>query len=48
MPTILVRFGYGASPVDGFAPEAVIDHFDELDEHAARLLNGVAGAPARG
>ena len=25
MPAILVSFGYGASPVDGFAPEAVID-----------------------
>ena len=48
VPAILVRFGYGASPVDGFAPEAVIDHFDELDGHAARLLNGDAGAPSRG
>lgn len=45
---ILVSFGYGASPVDGFAPEAVIDHFDELDGHATRLLDGAAGAPSRG
>ena len=48
VPAILVRFGYGASPVDGFAPEAVIDHFDELDGHAARLLNSGAGAPSGG
>ncbi|MET0156948.1 MAG: HAD-IA family hydrolase [Methyloceanibacter sp.] len=48
VPAILVSFGYGASPVDGFAPEAVIDHFDELDGHAARLLNGDAGTPSRG
>jgi phosphoglycolate phosphatase-like HAD superfamily hydrolase len=47
VPAILVSFGYGASPVDGFAPEAVIDHFDELDGHAARLLNGGVGAPSR-
>jgi phosphoglycolate phosphatase len=47
VPAILVSFGYGASPIDGFAPEAVIDHFDELDGHAARLLDGAAGAPSR-
>ncbi len=48
MPAILVSFGYGASPLHGFAPEAVIDHFDELESHAARLLNGGADAPSRG
>ncbi|MET0870661.1 MAG: HAD hydrolase-like protein [Methyloceanibacter sp.] len=48
VPAILVSFGYGASPLHGFAPEAVIDHFDELDGHAARLLNGDAGAPSQG
>jgi phosphoglycolate phosphatase len=48
VPAILVSFGYGAAPVDGFAPEAVIDHFDELDEHAARLLDGGGGAPSQG
>ena len=42
MPAILVSFGYGAFPLHGFAPEAVIDHFDELDAHAARLLDGGA------
>src|SRR5262245_37841401 len=48
VPAILVSFGFGASPLHGFAPEAVIDHFDELDGHAARLLNGGADAPSRG
>lgn len=42
VPAILVSFGYGAAPLDGFAPAAVIDHFDALDGHAAALLNGGA------
>ena len=48
VPAILVSFGYGAAPLDGFAPEAVIDHFDALEGHAARLLNGRASAPSHG
>ena len=40
VPAILVSFGYAASPLEGFAPEAVIDHFDELEARAASLLNG--------
>ena len=36
MPAILVSFGYAASPLNGIAPEAVIDHFDELPARAAR------------
>jgi phosphoglycolate phosphatase len=48
VPAILVSFGYGACPLDGFAPEAVIDHFDQLDGHAARLLGGGRLAPSRG
>ena len=48
VPAILVSFGYGASPLHGFASEAVIDHFDALDGHAARLLDGGAGSPSRG
>ncbi|HKQ55991.1 MAG TPA: HAD-IA family hydrolase [Methyloceanibacter sp.] len=48
VPAILVSFGYGACPLDGFAPEAVIDHFDQLDGHAARLLDGGGLAPSRG
>jgi phosphoglycolate phosphatase len=48
VPAILVSFGYGAAPLDGFAPAAVIDHFDALEEHAAALLNGAAGARPTG
>ena len=40
VPAILVSFGYAASPLEGFAPEAVIDHFDDLEARAASLLNG--------
>ena len=47
IPMILVSFGYGAAPVDGVAPGAVIDHFDELEGHAASLLNGGAGSRGR-
>jgi len=45
VPAIIVSFGYAASPLDGFAPEAVIDHFDELEPRAAALLNGLAVSP---
>jgi len=38
VPIVLVSFGYG--PFDGFVPEAMIDHFDELEARAAALLNG--------
>lgn len=48
VPAILVSFGYGAAPMTSFAPDAVIDHFDELEGHAARLLTGGAGAVAAG
>jgi len=41
VPVILVSFGYAGSPLDHLAPEAVIDHFDELKARAAALLNGV-------
>ena len=39
---VLVSFGYATSPLDGLTPEARIDHFAELEGHAAALLNGVA------
>ena len=45
VPAILVSFGYAASPLEGFAPEAVIDHFDELEARAASLLNGPLASP---
>ena len=38
VPSILVRFGYAADFLDGIAPDAAIDHFDELVPTAARLL----------
>jgi phosphoglycolate phosphatase len=38
VPVILVSFGYATSPLDGDAPEAVIDHFDELEARARALL----------
>ena len=48
IPVILVSFGYATSPLDGVAPEAVIDHFDELAARAYALLNGAApGASER-
>lgn len=46
IPMILVSFGYATSPLDGLAPEAVIDHFDELPARAGALLNA-AGAGSR-
>ena len=44
VPAIIVSFGYAASPLDGLAPTAVIDHFDELETRAAALLNGLAAS----
>jgi phosphoglycolate phosphatase len=43
VPIILVSFGYATSPLDGLSPAARIDHFDELEGHAAALLNGLPG-----
>lgn len=48
IPVILVSFGYAAAPLDGFAPDSVIDHFDELPARAAALLNGGASSRSRG
>ena len=39
VPVILVSFGYTDAPLDHLAPDAVIDHFDELHARAAALLN---------
>jgi len=47
MPAILVSFGYAAPPLDDFAPETVIDHFDELLPCAVALLDGPATARVR-
>jgi len=40
VPVILVSFGYADVPLDHLAPEAVIDHFDELEPRAGALLDG--------
>jgi phosphoglycolate phosphatase len=40
VPMILVSFGYAGGPLDHLAPEAVIDHFDQLNARAAALLDG--------
>jgi phosphoglycolate phosphatase len=38
VPIVLVSFGYAPSPLHDLAPDAVIDHFDELVPEVARLL----------
>jgi phosphoglycolate phosphatase len=35
---VLVSFGYAGEPFDALAPDAVIDHFDELERRAEVLL----------
>jgi phosphoglycolate phosphatase len=46
VPSILVSFGYAADCLDGAAPDALIDHFDELAATARRLLGGRRGDAA--
>jgi phosphoglycolate phosphatase len=48
VPAIVVSFGYATSPFGDIAPEAVIDHFDELPACAHALLNGPPLSRARG
>ena len=48
IPIVLVSFGYGPRPRDGVAPDATIDHFDELEGRAAALLNGSKTGRAHG
>ena len=38
VPLILVSFGYTETPAQDLAPDALIDHFDELPAACARLL----------
>ena len=47
VPVVLVSFGYAAAPLDVLVPEAVIDHFDELEARAHALLNGPPAGRAR-
>jgi phosphoglycolate phosphatase len=37
VPVIAVTFGYVHAPVDTFAPDAVIDHFDDFEEAFAKV-----------
>ena len=47
VPVIAVSFGYAAAPVEGFAPDAIIGHFDELVPRAAFLLHGLKHDPQK-
>jgi phosphoglycolate phosphatase len=47
VPAVMVSFGYATSILDGLAPEAVIDHFDELPARVRALLNGRPSGRAR-
>lgn len=38
VPTILVSFGYAPPPPEGPVPDAIIDHFDELEKTVHFLL----------
>jgi phosphoglycolate phosphatase len=38
VPLVLVSFGYTETPARDLAPDALIDHFDELPDACARLL----------
>ncbi|HUF86465.1 MAG TPA: HAD hydrolase-like protein [Thermohalobaculum sp.] len=42
MPCVLMRFGFAAEPLDELAPDAVIDHYDEV----APLLERLCPRPA--
>lgn len=48
VPVIGVSFGYTHAPVATFNPDAVIDHYDELEAVARRILNSAAQRPVRG
>lgn len=38
VPVVAVTFGYPGAPLADFAPEAIIDHYDDLDAAIARLI----------
>jgi phosphoglycolate phosphatase len=38
VPLVLVSFGYTETPASELAPDALIDHFDQLPEACLRLL----------
>jgi phosphoglycolate phosphatase len=48
VPSILVSFGYAPKALDEFAPDAVIDHFDELVPSINAILGGAERQARRG
>jgi phosphoglycolate phosphatase len=46
VPVVAVSFGYSPSPVDEFNPDAIIDHYDQLEDTVVRLTGMEAGTPA--
>jgi phosphoglycolate phosphatase len=40
VPVVAVTFGYTSVPVADLDPDAIIDHYDELDAAVARILGG--------
>ena len=40
VPSVAVDFGYTDRPIETYAPDRVISHFDQLDEAVAALLGG--------
>jgi phosphoglycolate phosphatase len=48
VPSILVSFGYAPNALDEFAPDAVIDHFDELVPSINAILGGAERQARRG
>ena len=48
VPAILVSFGYAPRALDEFAPDAVIDHFDELVPSIDAILGGAERQARRG
>lgn len=42
-PIVLVTFGYTDTPAHELAPDALIDHYDDLPEACARLLAACGG-----
>lgn len=46
VPSILVSFGYCPPPPDGPKPDAIIGHFDALEENARALLKALTDTAA--
>jgi phosphoglycolate phosphatase len=46
VPVVAVTFGYTHAPVGDFQPDAVIDHYDDLDAAVTRVLAGRSSSQA--